>query len=116
MIRRGYYNNGQLSYEHPRHPHYKEHLHGMAKSWYSNGQIEYEIPYNKGTLHGIQRGWYKNGQLMYKVIHHQGQRHGILEWWNKKGKLDRTQYCLYGNVVTYEEYRRHELIKTLSGL
>ena len=35
----------------------------MFKGWYENGQLKYEHPYVNGKLHGMWKDWDKNGQL-----------------------------------------------------
>ena len=38
----------------------------IKKGYYENGQLEYEHPYQNGKRHGICKGWWKNGKLGYK--------------------------------------------------
>ena len=90
-IEREYYENGQLEYEYPCQNGKR---HGICKAWWENGQLRYEYPYQNGKAHGIRKIWYKNGKLGYKYKY----------------------YYLYGEEVSPEEYRKHELITQLSGL
>jgi len=48
-IKRGYYSNGHLSYE---HSYRGEDEHGIFKSWLEDGTIDYVINYENGLLHG----------------------------------------------------------------
>ena len=86
----------------------------VVKKYYPNGQLEHEIPYHQGQLHGLAKYWYENGQIKYEVPYYQGQQHGIAKWWYENGQLWCENYYLYGEPVTEEEYRKHELVVKLS--
>ena len=88
----------------------------IDQGWHKNGQPRYEHNLHNGQPHGVDKGWHENGQLWYKISYHQDQRHGISKYWHSDGKLIYEKYFLYGNKVTEEEYRRHEIIEKLSGL
>lgn len=64
----------------------------IEKHYYQTGELYYEIPYENGERHGIQKGYYKTGEVNYI-------------W-----------YYLYGNEVTEEEYRKHQLTEQLAGI
>lgn len=59
---------------------------------------------------------YNNGNLRWEESYHEGQRHGIFKHWHRNEEFCCEDYYLYGNKVTKEEYRKHELIEKLSGL
>lgn len=88
----------------------------IERDYYSNGQLCSETPYSEGQAHGILKAWWADGRRWYKVTFYEGQRHGIAEYWYKDGRLFHKGYYLYNDPVIEEEYRRHELIKKLSGL
>ena len=64
----------------------------------------------------IEKVYYSNGQLHSEIPYHKGQRHGIIKWWRKNGQFKRQEYHLYGEQVTKEEYRKHELIENLASV
>lgn len=88
----------------------------VDRQYYNNGRLWYEIPYHKGYYHGTEKWWWGNGRLRYKCQRYKGQPHGISTGWYKNGQLNYKTYFLYGDPVSKEEYRRHELILKLSGL
>ena len=60
-IKRGYYSNGQKSYE----TGYKgDKRHGKCLGWRYNGQKWIEIEYQNDQRHGKYLGWYSNGDEM----------------------------------------------------
>ena len=87
---REYWPNGKLRYEYTLDKNGKGH--GVCKTWHENGQPESEDPYQNGKWHGVRKYWYQNGQLLHKL------------------------YYLYDKKVNPEEYRKHQLIVSLSGL
>ena len=88
----------------------------VEKDYYDNGQLKYEWLYQNGKRHGICKGWYKNGQPYYEYLYQDGKVHGVRKIWYKSGELECKYYYLYGEEVSPEEYRKHELITQLSGL
>ena len=91
---RGWYSNGQPSYEHNYENGKK---HGTRREWYKNGQINYDQNYKNGELHGISRGWYANGEIAFEDNYEHGQLHGICKEWYTK-----TDYWSM-NIVTNTE-------------
>jgi hypothetical protein len=109
----GWYENGQLYYE---HPHVNGKVHGLCRSWYVTGlpltyplgmlrpptsstrppadlsrppsaQLGYEHNWVNGKKHGICKRWYDNGQLRYERLYVNGKKHGVWRWWYKNGDL-----------------------------
>jgi antitoxin component YwqK of YwqJK toxin-antitoxin module len=87
---------------------------GFARDYYTNGQLKWEIPFHKGLQHGIQKFWRENGMLHCEASYHCGQLHGVRRWWCRNGLPCPSEYYLYGQSVTEEEYRKHELTIELS--
>ena len=88
----------------------------IEKAYWPNGKLQYEEAYQNSKYHGVCRGWYESGQLRYEWPHQNGQPHGVCKWWHEDGLLRREHYYLYGEQVSQEEYREHQLIEQLAGL
>jgi len=58
-IRRKYWSNGQLRYEHPSFVNGK--AHGINKGWFINGFLQYIAPIINGEWHGFDKNWSHNG-------------------------------------------------------
>jgi len=88
-----------------------------VKSYYSTGELWYEINCPSGERHGIERGYYQTGELNWETPYLNGKRHGVAKIWFNNGQLDYwKRYHLYGQIVSEEEYREHELIEELAKL
>jgi len=70
----------------------------------------------KYITHGIRKQYYKTGELMLIGQWHNKKRHGMFKYYYKNGKLKHETPYLYGEKVSKEEYREHELIEMLSGI
>jgi len=83
---------------------------------YKNGNPQYESRFLNAKRHGVQKGYYETGKICYTTPHINGKRHGVQRKYNESGELIGRWPCLYGDEVTEEEYRRHELTEELAKL
>jgi len=138
-VERTYFADGTLEIE--THYNSQNQRHGRSIGWYTNGQIRWEENYVNGQRHGKSLWWYDNGQKYVELGYCQGQRHGKNIMWHTNGQKEwevdyrngkahgkyilwpryncenpRVRYYLYGNPVSEEEYRKHQLIEKLAGL
>jgi len=45
----------------------------IKRGYYANGQLQYEHPYKDGKRHGTHRSWHKNGKLEYEWLYEHGK-------------------------------------------
>lgn len=77
----------------------------MERGYYGNGQVSYERERNsQGQKHGTIKWWYEGGQLERETTYRNGKEHGIRREWNKDGVPRVNEYYLYGYQLIYEEY------------
>jgi len=88
----------------------------IERTHYPNGNIKSEAHYHRGQQHGKSVGWYENGQQWWERDYHHGQQHGKSVGWHENGQQLWEIYILYGNEVTEEEYRKHQLIIQVAGI
>jgi antitoxin component YwqK of YwqJK toxin-antitoxin module len=73
-VRKGYYSNGNPSYE---QSYINSIRHGLQKWWFDNGQLGYEYFMKYGQFHGISQGWHSDGRRGY-----------IQQWKNDQNGLE----------------------------
>jgi len=111
-VKESYYSNGSLSI---KTDYLNGEKHGVEESYDNKGNISARSYYKNGRLHGVSKSYAENIKDAYMEIPWKdGKVHGIginrYEWGND-------YFCyLYGNKVTKEEYREHELTEELSGI
>ena len=88
----------------------------VRKEYYSTGELHWETPFVNGKQHGIASGYHTTGVVWWTVSWDTGCMHGISKKYSKSGDLIETWYCLYGEIVTKEEYRVHQLTEELAGI
>ena len=88
----------------------------IKKYYYETGELSYEAPYKNGERHGIWKGYYITGELSYESPYENGELHGVERVHYETGEVKYTNYYLYGNKVTEEEYRKHELTEQLANI
>ena len=88
----------------------------FEREYWPDGHLRYEHTYQNGKRHGIHKGWYENGQLKYEWLYQNNGSLGIRKGWYEDGQLAYKEYYLYGNQVSEEEYRKHQLITKLAGI
>lgn len=89
----------------------------VKKEYWNNNQLKIEWTEDEdGRMDGVCNGWYKCGRLHYRWFYLNDKRHGIWNKWDKNGRLKFKGYFLYGEEVSEEEYRKHELTLQLAGV
>jgi len=88
----------------------------VKKGYHPNGNLAYEIPYQNGELHGVVKAYDLNGKLRGEMSYQNDKIHGVEKHYSQNGKLHQEIPYLYGERVTKEEYREHELIKRLAKI
>ena len=88
----------------------------IKRDYYTNGQLSFEYNYKDGKLHGLSKEWYSSGAIGCERYFKNGKRHGPDKFWKEHQKLTHVDYYLYGNRVTEEEYKTHDLIEKLAEL
>jgi len=88
-IKRDYYDNGLLRYE---HNYVNNKLEGLQKQWYDNGQLWYKFNYVNDKQEGVRKGWYDNGQIRYQSFYVNDKQEGLQKEWSKEGVLTESYY------------------------
>jgi len=90
----------------------------IRKHYDDSGNLIYKISHKGYHYHGPFIAYYRTFPYGMEYIAHykSGMAHGISEHYDKYGFLCAFNYFLYGNKVTKEEYREHELIEELAKL
>ena len=81
----------------------------------SPNRIRQTLHYKDDKIHGDDIQYYDTGKVRRMTKWINGKKHGI-----KRSFIDGVvfslTYYLYGNIVTEEEYKKHELTEELAGL
>lgn len=87
------------------------------RGYYDNGSIRYETPRHEGKLHGIHKTYYDNGRLGSETSYCEGKLHGVYRaYYYSDGKLSCELYYINGTEVLEQEWRRYELTIQLAGI
>lgn len=112
---RYYYHDGPLMEE-------TSHINAAGVHWYRtyypDGDLRSEAHYLNGRAHGTHREFLNSDHsvsLEELYIHH-GEHHGRTVEYSESGAVALEIYYLYDDQVTWEKYRRHEIVTKLGGL
>jgi len=85
VVKRLYYESGQIKFESNYNPYSEKKLHGKRKEWYENGQIQKDIDFENGKLNGELLTYWDNGKLKRKDTYIEDN---LIEGkvWNSDGK------------------------------
>jgi antitoxin component YwqK of YwqJK toxin-antitoxin module len=80
----------------------------IKRGYYDNGNLSYEYPYINGVRYGIQVRYYDNGQkyLEYQCVNN--KNYGIEQHWNlfstRETTLQRKKDILHGLIIRFYYY------------
>ena len=108
-----YYNSGALKASVPMLGLRK---HGTERRYWPNGQLCWLCDWRHGTVHGVTSGYDDTGVLLSTFRSREGYAHGEHKIYEISGKLIVIHHYLYGDFVSQQEYRHHELVERLAGV
>ena len=88
----------------------------VDKYYFLDGTTRSKWRFENGKLNGESVCYYNNGRINFIYTYKDDLVHGKCVFGSEGDDILKITYILYREVVTEEEFRKHELTEKLSGI
>ena len=95
MIKREFFENGQLRFEYGFENGKK---HGIYKEYFENNKVRVETNYKNGERDGLYKEYDKEGNLKSELNYKGNKKYGLCRYYNEDGKISREENYKNGKL------------------